>query len=148
MISGELENELYPFTSVVPGYERPVTQAPSLAVAEFRVSSDELGNWSRAVSEILRYKIQYVPSVRLFMPAPSYTHEDARTDSNPGQALLTNRSAFLRLNKADGIQHILTGSVYFVGGKYQLTTELVDVVDDFQVLQKQWQFTPGELPAV
>lgn len=147
-VRSELEDVLYPFTSVVPGYQRPAVSAPRIAVAEFRVSSDELLSWSQAISEILRYRIQYVPDVRLYMPAPYNTYLDAQANAVTGRALLTGYSAFQNLNKALGIDLVLTGSVAFNGNEFALTAELVDAVNEGRTLQREWHFPPEDLPAV
>ncbi|MCP4769623.1 MAG: hypothetical protein GY875_25610 [Gammaproteobacteria bacterium] len=75
-IRQEFSNELYPIKSLLPGYRRPRSNAPKFVVAEFRVSDDDMHVWSQAIGEILTYRIQYVPGVRLYMPA-SYNNLDA-----------------------------------------------------------------------
>lgn len=144
----ELEDELYPFESIVPGYKRPAASAPKIAVAEFRASSDELVSWSQAISEILRYRIQYVPGVRLYMPAPYYTHTDAQAETGTQRPLLTSRSAFQNLNKALGIESVLTGSVEFNGTEFALTAELVDTAKERETLQRVWHFPFENLPTI
>ena len=66
----ELKDNLLPIATVIPGYERPASSPPKFAVAEFRTSNVDLINWSRAIAEILRYRIQYVPGGQLVMPDP------------------------------------------------------------------------------
>ena len=146
-IRSELEDSLYPFARVVPDYKRPATNAPRFAVADFRVSSDELSGISRAISEILRYRIQYVPDVRLYMPAPHLIYIDAQTEPVTTHPLLTSRIAFQHLHKALGIESVLTGSLAFNGKEYALSTELIDLLNDNNHLQRDWHFTTAELPA-
>ena len=77
-IQSELEESLYSIKTVLPDYERPTDAPPRFAVAEFRTSNDELYTWSQAIAEIIRYRIQYVPGVRLVMPNPFRTHYRAK----------------------------------------------------------------------
>ena len=143
-----LEDELYPFSSIVPGYQRPATNPPKFAVAEFRVDSDDLIDWSKAVSEILRYKIQYVPGVRLYMPAPHNTFVDSQVDDDAERPLLINRSDFKNLNQTLGIESVLTGSVAFNGKEYTLSAEIVDLTKEDETLLQQWSFPPEDLATV
>ncbi len=143
-----LADELYPVTSVLPDYQRPRKDAPRFAVAEFRTVSDDRRVWSQAVSEILRYRIQYVPAVRLFMPAPYYTHVDAQQDKGEDRPLLTSTDAFNKLNQTLGIDKVLTGQVGFSANKIALTAQLVKVESGKTLYQRDWSFPAEELPAV
>ena len=145
-VRNALEDDLYPFTTIVPGYQRPTTNPAKIAVAEFRVSNDELVNWSQAISEIIRYRIQYIPDSRLYMPAPFQLYSDANIKTGPDQPLLTSQSAFQNLNISLGIETVLTGSVVLNGKQFTLTTELINLESDNITLQKEWTFTSQQLP--
>jgi len=147
-VRNALEDDLYPFTTIVPGYQRPATNPAKIAVAEFRVSDDKLVNWSQAISEIIRYRIQYIPDSRLYMPAPFQIYSDANIKTGSAQPLLTSRSAFQNLNHSLGIETVLTGSVELNGKQFTLTTELVNLESDNITLQKEWTFTSQQLPDV
>lgn len=142
----EFKNELYPISKVIPGYQRPANIVPGLAVAEFRIVDNELHAWSQAISETLRYKIQYTPKVRLYMPSPYFTHIDAQLDDGPSRPLLTARNHFRNLNQSLGIETVLTGSVSKTENQFHLTTELLDAVSGNEIFRTDWQFTGEELP--
>ncbi len=143
-----LEDELYPVSSVLPRYQRPSENAPSFAVAEFRVLSEDHRIWSQAVSEILRYRIQYVPGVRLYMPAPYHTHADAQVDEGADRPLLTDPQSFKGLHQTLGIEKVLTGRVDFSDNKIALDVELVKADSGKILAQRDWSFPEHELPAV
>lgn len=146
-IKTELEDELYPLSSVLSGYKRPSTAAPKFAVADFRVSKDELHNRSKAISEILRYHLQYVPGVRLYMPASYSTYEDSQLKMNGkgSQVLLTSRGAFKGLNSALGIETVLTGKLDINGTQHIISAELVEALSGKVILKREWTFLKKEL---
>lgn len=143
-----LADELYPVSSVLPGYRRPLENAPRFAVAELRTHSDARRIWSQAVSEILRYRIQYVPGVRLYMPAPYNTHADAQVDESTERPLLTDTQSFKSLHRTLGIEKVLTGRVDFSGNKIALNLDLVKADSGRVLAQRDWSFPADELPAV
>lgn len=147
-IKSELEDVLYPFVNVVPGYQRPTMIAPKIAVADFRVSDEKLFSWSQAISEILRYRIQYVPDVRLYMPASYHMYLDAQAEAVTGRPLMTSHISFQNLRQSLGIDSILTGSVASNGNEYTLVTELVDAAKGNVTLQREWRFSPKDLSGV
>ena len=141
----ELIDELYPISNVVPGYRRPENEAPKFAIAEFRAGSDELKNWSQAISEILRYRIQYVPGVRLVMPAAYNMAVDSGVNTRANRPLLVNQSHFLNLKKALDIQHVLTGEVSRRGSDIVLLVEMVNAGTGETSSQKKWEFPQQQL---
>lgn len=143
-----LEDELYPVSSVLPRYQRPPENAPRFAVAEFRTVSEDRRIWSQAVSEILRYRIQYVPGVRLTMPAPYNTHADAQAEEGLDRPLLTDTQSFKGLQQTLGIEKVLTGRVDFSGNKIALDVDLVNAASGKVFRQRDWSFPADELPAV
>ncbi len=147
-IQHEFKQELYPISRVIPGYQRPINRVPRFSVTEFRVTSNELHTWSQAIAETLRYRIQYAPKVRLYMPAPYSIYDDAQVDNGPERPLLTARKHFQNLNRTLGIETVLTGSISKTENQFNLTTELLDVTSGNIILQTNWQFTWEELPGV
>lgn len=147
-IQYELQDELYPIEKIVIGYERPSVRVPKLAVGEFRINDDELREWSQAIAEILRWRIQYVPNTRLLMPSAYLTTSDAGADTGIGRPLLTSRENFQGLNQSLGIESVLTGRLLSEGADYVLDVELVDSVSGKKISEKSWNFSVSELPGV
>ena len=143
-----LAGELYPVERVLPGYRKPRVEAPRLAVAEFRTGDDALHVWSQAVGEVLTYRVQYVPGVRLYMPAPYNNHVDAGADVGEDRPLLTGPAAFKNLHKALGIDSILTGEVSREGDNLVLRVELVDAESGETKARRGWKFAESRLPDV
>ena len=102
-IEKAFKDELYPIKSVLPSYRRPRFNAPKFVVAEFRTAADGLHVWSQAVAEILTYRIQYVPGVRLYMPAPYNNHVDAGADVAEERPLLTSCLLYTSPSPRDGL---------------------------------------------
>lgn len=140
----ELKNELYPVSDVLPGYKHPDYEVQKFAVTEFRVNNDELRVWSRVFAEVLRFRVQYIPGVRLYMPAPGNTHEDAQRKGSINKPLLTDQAAFKSLNSTLGIESVLTGFVEKPGDQYKLTVELIEAISGKEILSHQWEFTSNE----
>ncbi len=147
-VRGELKDSLYPIDSIIPGYKRPSHAAPRLAVAEFRISSSHLHDWSQAISEVLRFRIQYVPNVRLYMPAAQFITTDARVEDGPDRPLLTAQQHFRNLNQFLGIETVLTGSIVQNESVFTFETELVDAQSGEINSQKSWRFESHELAEV
>lgn len=147
-IRQELKDDLYPLQNVLPGYQRPRVAAPKFVVAEFRVSSDDLRVWSQAVAELLTYRVQYVPGVRLYMPAPYYNHVDAGAEADEDRALLTDVEAFKNLHRSLGIETVLTGVVKSRGETFALLAELVDAASGKVSSKRVWGFSKADLPRV
>jgi hypothetical protein len=114
-VQKEFKNDLYPVDNILPGYKRPRFDAPKFVVADFRVASEDLHIWSQAVGEILRYRMQYVPGVELYMPAPYYSLVDAGMSTDVDRPLLTGTAAFSNLRRSPGIDTVLTGGDIYQG---------------------------------
>lgn len=144
----QLGNEYYPIERVLPDYQKPRTDAPRFAVAEFRAGSEDLKLWSQAIGEILTYRIQYVPGSRLYMPAPYNRHVDAGIDFdvNEDRPLLTGAAEFGNLHRALGIDTVLTGEVRSEGENLVLAVELVDAKSGEQKARRAWKFAETRLP--
>ena len=146
-IRAEFGDELYPMSTVLPGYQRPRSEAPRVVVADFRVSDAGLQDWSRAISEILTYRIQYAPGVRLYMPAPYYRHVDAGITEEIDRPLLTDPADFGHLRQSLGIEYVLTGEMTR-GENDVLRVELVTTDSGKVVAKKGWRFDQKRLPDV
>lgn len=144
----EFAGELYPLDKLAPGYERPATTAPSLAVGDFLPDDDALRDWSFAIGEILRWRIQYVPIVHLTMPSAYYTAIDAGVDRTLYDPVLATPEHFKGLHNALGIETVLTGTVSRTGEKFTIDAVLVNGVSGEQQASKSWRATPERLPAV
>ena len=147
-VRDELKDYLYPINTIIPGYERPLQSPPRLAVVEFRTSNSKLHTWSKAIGEILRFRIQYVPKVRLYMPAPYFTLSDAHVGEELDRPLLTARQHFRNLNQSLGIETVLTGSIEENESVFTFVTELVDAQTDEINSQKSWHFKSHEVAEV
>ena len=147
-VRDELKDDLYPINSIIPGYERPLQSPPKLAVAEFRTSNNKLHTWSQAISEMLRFRIQYIPDVRLYMPVPHFTLSDAQIREGVDRPLLTGRQHFRNLHRSLGIETVLTGSIEESESVYTFVTELIDAQSGEISSQKRWQFESDTLAEI
>lgn len=143
-----LKNELYPASTVVTGYQRPDVVPPKFAVADFRAGDSSLLAWSKVVSETLRYKIHYIPGVRLHMPAPYLMYQDAMEGAANENSLLVDSDHFKNLNRVLGIESILTGSVEKNDDGFLLSAEIIDIESVEKRFKKAWNFDSKDLPVV
>ena len=146
-VKHEFAGELYPLEKLAPGYERPSTRAPSIAVGDFLTDDDMLRDWSFAIGEILRWRIQYVPGVHLAMPSAYYTALDAGVDRDLYEPVLATPEHFEGLHAALGIDTVLTGTLSRTGEEFTIDAELVNGVSGEQRAVKRWRATPEQLPA-
>ena len=148
-IRTELGEELYPLDTVLTGYKRSASEAPKFAVADFRINKDNLHFRSKAIAEVLRYHLQYVPGVRLYMPAAYNTHDDAQLlrNASGSHALMTSRSAFKNLNATLGVETILTGKLDTNGEQQILIAELVDAISGKIIVKREWKISDKDLAA-
>ena len=147
-VQKEFKNDLYPIDNILRGYKRPRFDAPKFAVAEFRVASEDLHIWSQAVAEILRYRMQYVPGAKLYMPAPYYSHVDAGMSTDMDRPLLTATTAFGNLRRSLGIDTVLTGEVISNGDHFVLSIEMIETRSAKVAHQRDWKFESHNLPDV
>jgi tetratricopeptide (TPR) repeat protein len=147
-VQKEFRKDLYPIETILPGYERPRRDASKFAVAEFRVADQDLHIWSQAVAEVLRYRIQYVPGSRLYMPAPYNIHVDAGMSTEEDRLLLTSMTAFKNLRRSLGIDTVLTGEVVKKGDVFVLDVELIETRSEKITSKQQWTFAEDQLPGV
>jgi hypothetical protein len=143
----EFAGELYPLDKLVPGYERPATKAPSFAVGDFLTDDDALRDWSFAIGDILRWRIQYVPTVHLTMPAAYYTALDAGVDRDEFDPVMATPEHFAGLRKAMGIETVLTGTLARNGEEFTIDARLVTSESGEQRSARSWRATPEQLPA-
>jgi len=143
----EFAGELYPLEKLAPGYERPATKAPSFAVGDFLTDDDALRDWSFAIGDILRWRIQYVPTVHLTMPSAYYTAMDAGVDRDQFDPVMATPEHFKGLHEAMGIETILTGTLARDGEKFTIDAALVTSESGEQRAAKSWRATPEQLPA-
>ena len=143
----EFAGELYPLEKLAPGYERPATKAPSFAVGDFLTDDEALRDWSSAIGDILRWRIQYVPSVHLTMPSAYYTALDAGVDRDQFDPVMATPEHFRGLHKAMGIETVLTGNLARDGEEFTIDAALVNSESGEQRAAKSWRATPEQLPA-
>jgi len=143
----EFAGELYPLQKLAPGYERPPTPAPTFAVGDFQTDDDALRNWSFVFGEILRLRIQYVPTVHLTMPSAYYTALDAGADNSLDGPLLAAPEHFRSLHDALGIETVLTGMLGRAGEEFTINAVLVNSASGEQQATANWRATPEQLPA-
>ena len=139
----ELRSELQPLEKILPGYETPDAELPRFAVGDFRVGDDRLRPWSRAIAKVLRWKIRYVPNVRLVMPPFYLTAVDAGIDDSDDAPLLTTREDLGFLHQSMGVTTVLTGRLDRTDDGFSLDAELLDVVDGKTVSSRRW-FLPTD----
>ncbi len=143
----EFSGRLPAIERAVPGYERPATRAPGLAVGDFLPADDSLQIWSRAIGSTLRRRIQYVPSIKLRMPHPPFTGIDTAVDSDPRAPLLATPAHFKGLHATLGIETVLTGTLGRDGDEFVIDAALVDSVSGEQRAGNSWRATSESLPA-
>jgi hypothetical protein len=143
----EFAGELYPLDKLMPGYERPSVPAPSFAVGDFLTDDDALRDWSFAIGDILRWRIQYVPTVKLTMPSAYYTALDAGVDRDEFDPVMATPEHFKGLRKAMGIETVLTGTLARDGEEFTIDAALVDSQSGEQRAARSWRATAGQLPA-
>ncbi len=142
----EFAGELYPLEKLVPGYERPATKAPSLAVGDFLTDDDALRDWSFAIGETLRWRIQYVPTVHLTMPSSYYTALDAGGVKSFDDPVLASPDHIRGIHNALGIETVLTGTLDREGENFTIDAKLVDSVSGEPRATRSWRATVEELP--
>jgi hypothetical protein len=143
----EFAGELYPLDKLAPGYKRPATKAPSFAVGDFLTDDDALRDWSFAIGDILRWRIQYVPTVHLTMPAAYYTALDAGVDREQFDPVMATPEHFKGLNKAMGIETVLTGTLARDGDEFAIDAALVNSDSAEPRAARSWRATPEQMPA-
>lgn len=143
----EFAGELYPLEKLAPGYERPATKAPSFAVGDFLTDDEALSDWSFAIGDILRWRIQYVPTVHLTMPSAYYTALDAGVDREQFDPVMATPEHFKGLHTAMGIDTVLTGTMSRDGEELTIDAALVNSNGGEQRAARSWRATPGQLPA-
>ena len=131
---------------VIPGYERPPTRAPSLAVGDFVPADDAVRLWSLAIGRTLRRRINYVPTVKLRMPHPAFTGTDTGVELDPDATLLPSLAHFQGLRKTLGIEAILTGTLRQNGDEFVIDVELVDSHGGEALAARTWRATPETVP--
>ncbi|MGI9272261.1 MAG: hypothetical protein ACR2QT_10830 [Woeseiaceae bacterium] len=145
-VQHEFAGELYPLQKIMPGYERPATKAPSFAVGDFLTDDEALGDWSFAIGDILRWRIQYIPTVHLTMPAAYYTALDAGVDRKQFDPVMATPAHFKGLHKAMGIDTVLTGTLARRGEEFSIDAALVDSASGDQIATRSWRATPETMP--
>ncbi|MDJ0812757.1 MAG: hypothetical protein QNJ23_03455 [Woeseiaceae bacterium] len=143
----EFAGELFPMDKLAPGYERPDSPVPSLAIGDFLTDDETLQNWHFAIGDLLRRRIQYVPTVRLTMPSAYYTALDAGVDRDFYDPVLATPAHFNGLRRAMGIENILTGTVTREGDALQIEAQLVDSRKGEELANSSWRVTDETLPA-
>lgn len=143
----EFAGELYPLEKLLPGYERPATKAPSFAVGDFIADDEPLRDWSFAIGDILRWRIQYVPTVHLTMPSAYYTALDAGVDRESFDPIMATPEHFKGLHRAMGIETVLTGTMARDGEEFLIDAALVGAASGEQRAARSWRATTGQLPA-
>ena len=136
----ELRDDLYPVTSLLPGYHRPINTQPKFAVAEFRLNNDKDYFFSRILADFLRTRIQFVPNSPLYMPALFNTHIDSGLLETLDRPLLTTSESFSNLHHALGIGSILTGTLQSNEGYIELGAELVNAEKGAIIKKRDWVF--------
>lgn len=132
---------------VVPGYERPTTKAPSLAVGDFLPADRSVRSWSFAIGRTLRRRINYVPTVKLKMPHPTFTGIDTGVETDPEATLLPTLAHFRGLRDTLGIETVLTGELRQDGDYFVIDAALVDSGTGEARAEKTWRATPESVPA-
>ncbi len=146
-VQGELRSELQPLDRIMPGYKPAEAELPRFAVGDFRIRDESLRPWSRAIAEILRWKIQYVPDVRLVMPSFYLTAIDAGNDPDFDAPLVTERRNFEFLHQTLGIQTVLTGELSRTDNGFVFDVELLDAVDGTTRAERRWVAPTEDLSA-
>jgi hypothetical protein len=144
----EFAGELYPLDKLMPGYERPSVTAPSFAVGDFLTDDDALRDWSFAIGDILRWRIQYVPTVKLTMPSAYYTALDTGVDRDEFDPVMATPAHFNGLRRAMGIETVLTGTLARDGEEFTIDAALVVSESGEQRVARSWHATLEQLPAV
>jgi tetratricopeptide (TPR) repeat protein len=140
-------DRLSPIETLVPGYERPATPAPSLAVGDFLPADESLRTQSFAIGEVLRWRIQFVPTVKLTMPSAFSTATDSGVDREPYDPVLATPEHFTGLHTTFGIETGLTGTLSRAGDEFVIDAALIDIVTGEKRTEKSWRATPDDLPA-
>ncbi len=143
----EFAGELFPMERLAPGYERPAEAVPSLAIGDFLTEDEALRDTRFAIGDLMRYRVQYVPTNRLTMPSPYYTALDAGVDRDFYDPVLGTPEHFQGLRKAMGIENILTGSLKQDGNVFLIETQLVDAASGEELARSSWRAPEGQLAA-
>lgn len=143
----EFAGELFPMEKLAPGYERPAEPVPTLAIGDFLTDDEALRDTRFAIGDLLRRRIQYVPTVRLTMPSAYYTALDAGVDRDFYDAVLATPAHFKGLRRAMGIETILTGTLEKDGEEFLIDALLVDAVNGRERATSSWRAADGQLAA-
>ncbi len=142
----EFASHLHPLDRLLPGYERPPVEAPTLAVGDFVPDDESLKDLSTAIGGILRWRIQYTPTVHIAMPSAYYTSLDAGTDRSGPYYVLARPEDRRGIHDSLGIDTVLTGTMVRDGDELVIDALLVDAVTDEEKANRQWRGEQRELP--
>lgn len=143
----EFGERLSPINTLIPGYERPATPAPSLAIGDFLPAEESLWIESFVIGEVLRWHIQFVPTVKLTMPAAFSTAIDSGVERADYEPVLATPEHFAGLRTTFGIENGLTGTLSRDGDVYEIGAALIDTVTGNTHAERSWRATPEDLPA-
>jgi tetratricopeptide (TPR) repeat protein len=143
----EFGDRLSPIDTLIPGYERPATPAPSLAIGDFLPADDSLWIQSFVIGEVLRWHIQFVPTVKLTMPAAFSTAIDSGVKREEYEPVLATPEHFSGLRTTFGIENGVTGTLSRVGNAFVIDAALIDTVTGSARAERSWRATLDELPA-
>jgi tetratricopeptide (TPR) repeat protein len=110
--------------AVLPGYNRPGEETPTLIVAYLE---DETGNtlpWGKTMGQILRWKIMYAPGIRLRMPDFITCDYDAGKPGISKEFVGRSEESIRLLSNRLGITNVLTGKISFQDENFLLKLEL------------------------
>ena len=102
-IRHEFADRLAPIDTLIPGYERPAAPIPSLAIGDFLPADESLWIESFVIGEVLRWRIQFVPTVKLAMPAAFSTAIDSGVKRERYDPVLATPAHFAGLRTSFGI---------------------------------------------
>ena len=143
----EFAGELFPMERLAPGYERPSSDIPSLAIGDFLTEDEALRDTRFAIGDLMRWRVQYVPTVRLTMPSAYYTALDAGVDRDFYDPVLQTPAHFKGLRKAMGIENVLTGTLSQEGNDLLIETQLVAAATGEELARSSWRAADGQLAA-
>lgn len=141
----EFGNTLPPIEVLVPDYRRPELPQETLAVGSFLPADDSLLMHSFAIGEILRWRIQFVPTVKLTMPSAFATTIDAAVDREPYDPVLATTAHFAGLHRTLGVANGLTGSLARDGEHLVIEARLIDSQSGETQSSRTWRATEPEL---
>ena len=146
-IRQEFGSSLPVVEALVPGYRRPAAPPASLAVGNFVPADDSLLMHSFAIGDVLRWRIQFVPTVKLTMPSAFSTATDSAVDREPYDPVLATPEHFAGLNKTLGIANGLTGSLSRDGEHIVIDARLIATAGGETRSSRTWRATEQTLPA-